>query len=255
MLKKILHKILNKIRYTMLWGQIHKSQDTLLKKFIYDETFTAKMSYHDYHSCISKWIKPKPGKNEKIIEIGCGPGKYVAMLSTLGFQVVGVDPLNFTTWDIIKEKTSAQLIDSVHAENLPFPDQYFDHAVCLGALLYFDDPVKALHEIYRVLKPGGRVIIKTVNKNNLFTRRTGKPLDPATKNLYTIEELEQLIRDSGLVVVKSFTYFFVPPICPNLWWYLTCVWIPLPLHDVLSAMTRYENRSAITVFAESPGRR
>ena len=81
----------------------------------------------------------------------------------------------------LRQETSAELIESVFAEHLPFPDQYFDHAVCLGALLYFKDPRQALLEMRRVLKPGGRVVLRTVNKENLYTLWTRRKLDPASK--------------------------------------------------------------------------
>ena len=45
------------------------------------------------------------------------------------------------------------------AENLQFPDATFDIAVSLFALLHFPDPLTALKEIYRVLKPGGRLVV------------------------------------------------------------------------------------------------
>ena len=227
--------------------QITVSQDNLLKRFIFDQEFAYKMANHPLHACIGQWL-PK-GQGEKVLEVGCGPGKYVALLSTLGFNVVGVDPYKFPTWDILRKETSSQLLDNVFAEELPFEDQAFEHVVCLGALLYFREPKKALAEIYRVVKPGAKVIIRTVNKNNLYTLFTGKKLDPASYNLYSMSELINLIENSGLIVSKNFSYGFYPPIGTDLWWYLVCVWIAVPIQHVLSFLLKPENKVNNIVFA------
>jgi ubiquinone/menaquinone biosynthesis C-methylase UbiE len=45
------------------------------------------------------------------------------------------------------------------AEALPFHDRTFDHVLSFGALNYFNDPLRALQEMARVVKPGGRVVV------------------------------------------------------------------------------------------------
>ena len=230
--------------------QIEKSQDNLLRRFIRDKDFARIMSKHPLHACLGEWL-PNP-ENFSVLELGCGPGKYVAMLSTLGFEVYGVDPLYFPTWEIIQRETSAKLQDKVFGEDLPFADASIDHAVCLGTLLYMNDPTKALQEIKRVIRPGGHIIIRTVNKNNLFTLHTGKRLDPASKNLYALEELVMLMTEAGLIVSRKFSYGFWPPVWTDFWWYLVSVWLPVSAQDFLSNRTRPENRVNNIVFASAP---
>jgi SAM-dependent methyltransferase len=210
------------------------------------------MADHPLHASIGRWLPQ--GGGERVLELGCGPGKYVAMLSTLGFQVPGVDPQSFKTWEIIRERTSAQLLDRVFAEDLPFADRSFDYIVCLSTLHYLSDPLKALREMCRVIKPKGRIIISTVNRNNLYTLRTGRPIDPASKNLYTMQELIYLVEENGAVVSRSFSFGLWLPLCPNLWWYLLAVWIPVRVQSVLSFLTPQKNRHRNTLFAFVPGR-
>jgi SAM-dependent methyltransferase len=138
----------------------------------------------------------------------------------------------------------------VFAEHLPFPDSYFDHAVCLGALLYFDSPEAALGELRRVLKPGARVVLRTVNSSNLYTTRTGKKLDPASKNLFEMADLIRLVEAAGFQVTRSFSYGFWPPTLTDFWWYLVCVWLPFRVQDWLSELTppaRRVNNSVLAV--------
>lgn len=227
--------------------QIGTAQQKQLEQLIFDKQFVSKMARHPQHACIAEWLNPDaPGM---VLELGCGPGKYVAILSALGFKVVGVDPFEFPSWKIIQQNTSADLRSGIFAERLPFPDSYFDHAVCLGALLYFDSPQQALGELRRVVKPGGRLILRTVNKSNLYTKTTGKKLDPASKNLYDMDELINLVSASGFKVERSFSYGFWPPILTNLWWYLVCVWLPLSFQDLLSNQLKPSNHVNNTIFA------
>lgn len=230
--------------------QLVASQERLLRRFLFDRPYAERMSHHPVHAYLGLWL-PR-GEGTTVLELGCGPGKYVALLQSLSFSVVGVDPCQFPTWEIIRRETSATLLDGVSGETLPFPDGYFDHAVCLGAVLYFDDVKRAMDELRRVVKPGGRVIIRTVNKNNLYTRRTGRPVDPASRHLFTMEELTRLIRDHGFSIEGSYSYGFWPPYCPELWWYMVCVWLPLELQHSLSCRLSSEHRINNVVLATVP---
>lgn len=230
--------------------QTAKSQEKLLERFLFDKKYARKMSRHHLHACIGEWLPE--GGNGRILELGCGPGKYVAMLSTLGFDIYGVDPLYFPTWEIIRKESSATLQEEIFAENLPFEDNTFDHVVCLGTLLYLNDPLKGLQEIIRVIRPGGHIIIRTVNKHNLYTLKTGRKLDPASKYLYTMDELVSLVAGTGIIVKKTFSYGFWPPFWTDFWWYLVSVWLPVFVQEFLSNKMKPENRVNNIVFAIGP---
>jgi SAM-dependent methyltransferase len=189
-----------------------------------------------------------------VLELGCGPGKYVALLDTLGYRVVGVDPFEFPTWQYLREHTRAELHAGITAERLPFPDASFDHAVCLGAVLYFTDPLVALTELHRVVRPGGRIVLRTVNRGNLYTQRTGRNIDPASRNLYTLDELTSLLDAAGFDIGERFSYGFYSPWFPSFWWYLMCVWLPLGLQDWISARLSPASRVNNTVFATRPAK-
>jgi SAM-dependent methyltransferase len=229
--------------------QIADSQTKLLERLLMDRQFANISGRHPAHARILDFLSPENGT--KLLELGCGPGKYVALLCNAGFDVVAVDPHHFPTWELIKKHTAAEMHDKVFAESLPYADNSFDHVACLGALLYFKDPEQAMKEIRRVLKPGGRLVMRTVNKGNLFTARTGKRLDPASNQLYTMPELINLVKAHGFSVVDSFSHGFWPPALTNLWWYLACVWVPSRVQDFLSRRLAPENRVNNVVFAQA----
>ena len=127
------------------------------------------------------------------------------------------------------------LLDGVKAERLPFDDGSFDHVCCLGALLYFDDVGEALAEMRRVLKPGGRMVVRSINKNNLYTRRSGVKLDPASKNLYSLEDMRSLFRDVGFEEARAFQYGYYPGLFPGLYWYFANVHMSHAMEERLNA--------------------
>lgn len=242
----MIYKKLKYIVSTINVKQLNKSQTKLLCDFLEKSSFTNTMSHHPVHAAVAEWL---PLDGGSVLELGCGPGKYVAMLSKLGFCVTGVDPMSFPTWELLRKEENITLFDNIYAEALPFKDHQFDHAVCLGALLYFHNPDKAMQELKRVVKPGGKLIVRSVNSFNFYTLYTGNKLDPASRQLYTMVELEDLLKKSGFSVNNSFSYGFWPPVLTDFWWYLQCVWIPLYFQEILSNMTPVKNRVNNIVFA------
>ncbi len=102
----------------------------------------------------------------KGIEIGIGNGIFAGQL---GIQN-GIDPS-----EKMLEYARRRGLDVKKgvAEDLPFKDEIFDFAVFITTLCYINDPDKAMKEAYRVLKPGGKIIIAIIDKESEF----GKFLD------------------------------------------------------------------------------
>ena len=227
--------------------QIVVAHDRFLEQTLTDPQFVQRIAAHVQHARLSAILPSTPGAT--VLELGCGPGKYVAILDRLGFDVTGVDPVTFPSWEILRRQTRARLLDGVRAEQLPFADGTFDHVVCLGTLLYVDDPGLALTEMARVIRPGGRLVVRTVNRTNLYSRRTGQVIDPASKNLYSLDELAAAVERHGFTVDERFSYGFLPPVFKNFWWYLVSVWLPLSVQDRLSDLLAPSRRWNNTVVA------
>ena len=100
-----------------------------------------------------------------VIDVGCGPGNFTGLFGTAVGEsgvAVGVDAshqmLRRATIDNPGPSTAYLRAD---AQNLPFADHSADAAACLMALYLIEHPFKALDEIARVLRPGGRAVILT----------------------------------------------------------------------------------------------
>jgi ubiquinone/menaquinone biosynthesis C-methylase UbiE len=233
-----------------MWARIHANQSAEIALLIDDRTAARRLSLTPPYACIGRWLEADRGG--KVIELGCGPGRFVAILAQLGYQVTGVDPCtaeSLPTWARLSSLDGVALKSGVYAERLPFADGEFDHAACLGALLYFDDPAASLRELHRVLKPGGRLVLRTVNSENFYTTVTGRPLDPASKNLYTRESLVKAIEQAGFDVHEAFSYGFWPPVATQYWWYLVNTWVKPRAQQWASALTPARRRVNITVMA------
>ncbi|MGA8530986.1 MAG: class I SAM-dependent methyltransferase [Acidobacteriaceae bacterium] len=99
----------------------------------------------------------------RVLEVAPGPGYFCIELAKLGpYAVAGVD-LSPTMVEIARKKAAEAGVQvefqQGNSANLPFPRASFDFLVCRAAFKNFAQPVKALQEMYRVLKPGGRALV------------------------------------------------------------------------------------------------
>lgn len=102
-------------------------------------------------------------QNEKLIDIACGTGLVTfpaaEQLGPGGFVLATdiSDGMINKGRELAEEKNYHNIqFARMDAEELAVPDHEYDVALCALGLMYFPDPVKALKEMYRVLKPGGR---------------------------------------------------------------------------------------------------
>jgi len=109
----------------------------------------------------------RPGS--AVLDVAPGPGYLCIELAKLGsYAVSGLD-ISHTLVEIAK-KNAAEAGVAVDfrqgsASSMPFADDNFDFLHCSGAFKQFGQPVGALQEMYRVLKPGGRGVIKDLRRD------------------------------------------------------------------------------------------
>jgi len=104
-----------------------------------------------------------------VLEIAPGPGYLSIELARLGpYAIRGVD-LSASMVKIAQQKAAQAGVqidfEQGNAANLPYPRNTFDFLVCRAAFKNFSQPVKALQEMHRVLKPGGRGLIVDLRRD------------------------------------------------------------------------------------------
>ena len=219
-----------------------------IERIASDPAWAREASRLDHYSRVGDW--PGAVAGTRILELGCGPGRYAALFASLGCDVVAADPASFDTWMLIERHHRVEFLAGVRAEALPFADATFDAVACLGALLYFDDPDAACAEMRRVLRPRGHLIVRSINRRNLYTRVRRRAIDPASKQLHTMNELVRLLASHEFAASTCFSYGCYAPFWPGYWWYLMNGVISLAAQQWLSDATPETARTNHIVFAQ-----
>ena len=104
---------------------------------------------------------PTPRANEgiRILDAGCGTGGLIRRLANRhpGWTWTGVD-LEPIAVELARSRCRAEIVQASLLE-LPFDDAQFDAVVCSDVLYHLDDDAKAVSEIFRVLRPGGVLVV------------------------------------------------------------------------------------------------
>lgn len=117
-----------------------------------------------------KAIDPQPG--ERVLDIAAGTGTSSASFARSGAAVVGVDISEGMLEEARRKHQNVEFV-LADAEKLPFHADEFDAVTISFGLRNVNDPRKALDEMYRVLKPGGRLVICEFSRPPLAVARAG----------------------------------------------------------------------------------
>lgn len=151
------------------------------------------------------------GGIDKILDMNCGAGRHTALFAELGYEVSGLDiseiALGLAQELLDRKKVSARLVRGFSL-NLPFAEADFDGLVAWRALHVFssEEMKKAVAEMHRVVRPGGRILLSTRSDRNIYDEdRLGKVVH--RPNDLSLEELEQLcsVFDVEQIELSEFT--------------------------------------------------
>jgi ubiquinone/menaquinone biosynthesis C-methylase UbiE len=147
-------------------------------------------------------------KGRKLLEVGCGMGYDSLEFIRRGVRVTAVDltpnAVEFAKRHFEVVGAEADEVKVGNALELPFPDESFDAVWSNGVLHATGDTRKAIAEVWRVLKPGGRAIISHFYRKPSWmwtVHRFGrenieyKDEDPPVNEFYTEREVEAMFED------------------------------------------------------------
>jgi ubiquinone/menaquinone biosynthesis C-methylase UbiE len=109
-------------------------------------------------------------RGKRVLEIGCGNGADAIMFAKHGAAYVGVD-LTDAAVDATRRHLAAEGLEGrcglANVERLCYAKESFDIVYSFGALHHTSSPEKAVHEVWRVLKPGGVALIMLYHRHSL----------------------------------------------------------------------------------------
>ncbi len=152
--------------------------------------------------------------NQRVLDLACGRGKSSFIMQCLHPEatVVGVDLLERHTAiaETLYGNTRNLSYKTGNAMQLDFPNESFDRMLCLEAAFHFPDRAKFLSEAFRVLRPGGRLVVVDIAWNTDADRAHRD--DPEIRivrkvwqwdDLSSVSEYERMARDLGFRVSAS----------------------------------------------------
>lgn len=166
------------------------------------------------HKLMAKQLAEKIPANGKVLEIAPGPGYFCIELTKLGkYQITGLDIsksfVEIATKNAVKAGAEVDFRQG-NASNMPFEKETFDFTFCQAAFKNFSEPVRAITEMYRVLRPDGTAVIvdlrRDASKEEIKQEIKGMGLGPINemmvkwtfrnmllKSAYSVADMESMI--------------------------------------------------------------
>ena len=128
------------------------------------------------------------------LSIGVGTGRFAA---PMGIQI-GIDPAH----EVLGYAAHRGIITvQAVAEALPFADSSFARALCVTTICFVDDADAMLREAYRVLQPGGVLVIGFIDRTSAlgqqYLAHQAENVFYRDATFFSASEVEQLLRDTG----------------------------------------------------------
>lgn len=160
-------------------------------------------------------FSPPPGIN--VLDAGCGTGNFSIKLANQGYQVTGID-ISEDMLKIARHKVASTQLNitfrKMDMNNLDFPDNSFQAVFSMSAFEFIKDPERAYQELYRVVEPGGLILIGTINRDSpwgeAYMETAAKDKNSVFNYAYfkTMEELKSLDYKN---LLNSKECLFIPP--------------------------------------------
>ncbi len=165
-------------------------------------------------SLISKAISEVPRIPEKIsekrlgLEIGVGTGRFAAPLG-IG---VGIEPARAM---VKMAKKRGIEVCIARAEELPFKNNSFRIVLMIVTICFVQNPIEALREVKRVLKPGGRLIMGVIDRESflgqMYERKKHESVFYRVARFYSVGEIIGLLKEVGFEKIETCQTIFRLP--------------------------------------------
>ena len=180
--------------------------DRAAEKFDDNDPSVYNMCRKDYPHVLAEVIK-EPFSD--LLDAGCGTGEMLAMFQKYcpDKNYTGIDLSEKMIETAKKKKLERVCFVAGDCENLPFADHSFDVVTCSMSLHHYPNPEEFFHSLRRVLRPGGRLILRDMASNSALVMWFINHIEiPIVNNVfhkgdvyaYSREDMQRLCKASGL---------------------------------------------------------
>jgi len=168
----------------------------------------------NYEAIVKKAVDVT-SRDDLVLDVGCGTGSFLIALSKEGRRCWGLDPLRDVSLrpakeQAGKEKMSVFLCQGV-GEFLPFESAVFDVVLCLSTLQHVGNQRMTLHEIRRVLKSAGLLLISIPTIKNISTFFRERKIPSYFTKGFDIIDFKKILVDGGFRILHIKGSGFFPP--------------------------------------------
>lgn len=153
-------------------------------------------------------IGPKP--DGIYLDVGCGTGNYLTALTEMGLQFYGIDPSE-TMLGVARAKNNSATLINAKVEHIPLPNAFFDGAMGNFTMHHWDDKIKGLTQLARVLKPKSRAVFLSFTPEQMhgywLFHYFPDMMERSTALLPGIDIVEQWLYEAGFNLVETEKYF------------------------------------------------
>lgn len=145
----------------------------------------------------------------KLLDIGAGPGLFLAEAKKRGWRVAGIEP---SAWAVDHAQKDLQVSGMRQGDvgALPsIPAQSFDCVVAFDVIEHLVGPKKFLAEANRILKPGGLLVMATPRFDSLLAKLMGRRwycIFPAHIHYFTRRSMNDALKKAGFTVAQEKTH-------------------------------------------------
>ena len=157
------------------------------------------LRYAAFHASLIQ--PPGPPAGRRLLDLGCGNGRFVAWARLVGWDACGIEP-DPVSAAIAREINGAPIYRSL--EDLPAADGAFDVVAANHVLEHLPDPAGALRRVHRLLRPGGTLYVGVPHWESWMRHLFGQrwiALEPSRHLvMFDRQSLRRLVEQSGFEV-------------------------------------------------------
>jgi len=155
---------------------------------------------------IEQELLEREGCQPSVLDVGCATGVMLALLKERGWQVTGVEISPSAEYTRLKRGIDVR---PMSLEECRFPGESFDLALASHLIEHLNNPASFVREVWRVLRPGARLLLITPNIDGFQARLLGSRWRSAIFDhlyLFSARTLAAMLRAAGFAVEGVYTW-------------------------------------------------